>query len=62
MQPRLKKAEATAGMKNTFFEFSIPITSAVTDTIVMKGYMMRTSCVHSSRLAGFSQPELDFAP
>jgi hypothetical protein len=45
MQPRLKKAEATAGMKKTFFEFSMPMTSAVTDTSAMKGYMICASQV-----------------
>jgi hypothetical protein len=45
MQPRLKKAEATAGMKNTFFELSMPMTSAVTETMVMKGYMICASQV-----------------
>ena len=51
MQPRLKNALATAGMKKTFFAFSMPITSAVSDTIVMKGYMICASVTPSSMLA-----------
>ena len=43
MQPKLKNAEAAAGMKNTFFAFSMPITSAVTDTMAMNGYMICAS-------------------
>ncbi len=45
MHPRLKNADATAGMKNTFFELSIPITNAVTETMAMKGYITCASQV-----------------
>jgi hypothetical protein len=39
IEPRLKKLDAMAGTPNTFFAFSIPITSAASDTSRMKGYM-----------------------
>ena len=43
IDPILKKLEAMAGLPNTFFEFSIPITSAARDTSKMNGNMMRVS-------------------
>ena len=43
MEPRLKKAEAIAGGPNTWRAFSIPITSAASDTSKMKGNMIRVS-------------------
>src|SRR6184192_4269496 len=48
MEPRLKKAEAIAGGPNTCRAFSIPITSAASDTIKMKGNMIRVSNTVSS--------------
>ena len=56
MQPRLKKAEATAGIKKTLLEFSIPITKAVMETMVMNGYMICTRVVQSFKLTSLSQP------
>ena len=52
MEPRLKKLEAIAGMPKTFFAFSIPMTSAASDTSRMKGNMIRVSWMVSAAFSG----------
>ena len=43
IDPMLKKLEAIAGAVKTFFEFSIPMTSAASETRRMNGYMICVS-------------------
>ncbi len=52
MDPRLKKLEAIAGMPNTLRAFSIPMTSAASDTSRMNGYMTRVRVTVSAALCG----------
>ena len=48
MEPRLKKLEAIAGTPKTCRAFSIPMTSAASDTSKMNGNMIRVSSTVSS--------------
>ncbi len=48
IDPRLKKLEAIAGTPKTCFAFSIPITSAASETRRMKGYITRASVAVSA--------------
>jgi len=50
----LKKLEASAGMPKILRAFSIPMTSAASDTMRMKGNMMRVSSTASAALAGLN--------
>ena len=43
IEPRLKKLEAMAGLPKTLFAFSIPMTSAASETRRMNGNMIRVS-------------------
>ena len=43
MEPALKKLDAMAGLPKMLFAFSMPMTSAASDTRRMKGNMMRVS-------------------
>src|SRR5262252_291001 len=52
MEPRLKKLDAIAGMPNTLRAFSMPMTSAASDTSRMKGHMIRVRVTVSAALAG----------
>jgi len=45
-------------MKKTFLAFSMPITSAVRDTMVMKGYMICASHTPSATLLSSFQPSV----
>ena len=51
IEPRLKKLEAMAGTPNTFFAFSMPMTSAASDTSRMNGNMTRVSVTVSAALS-----------
>ena len=51
MDPRLKKLEAIAGLPNTLFAFSIPITNAASETSKMNGNMIRVSSAVSAALS-----------
>src|SRR6516164_9847036 len=52
IDPRLKKLEAIAGIPNTLRAFSIPMTSAASDTSRMNGYMTRVRVTVRAALAG----------
>jgi hypothetical protein len=52
MLPTLKSAGESAGMKNRFSAFSMPMNAAATATSVRKGSMMRASWTVSSSLPG----------
>ena len=56
IEPRLKKLEAIAGIPKTFFAFSIPITSAATETSRMNGNMIRVSRIVSAVFSGDGNP------
>src|SRR4029077_7896103 len=51
IDPRLKKLEAIAGMPNTLRAFSMPITSAASDTSRMNGYMTLVRVTVSAALS-----------
>ena len=48
----MKKLEAVAGMPKTFFAFSMPITSAASETSRMNGNMIRVSVTVRAAFAG----------
>src|SRR3954463_15509297 len=48
-----------AGGPNTYFAFSIPMTSAASETINMNGHMMRVSRIVSSVLSGDQLPHVN---
>ena len=52
IEPRLKKLEAMAGTPNTLREFSMPMTSAASDTSRMNGYMTRVRVTVSAAFSG----------
>src|SRR5882762_2285219 len=52
IDPRLKKLEAIARMPNTLRAFSMPSTSAASDTSRMNGYMTRVRVTVSAALPG----------
>ena len=52
MEPMLKKLDAIAGMPNTLFAFSMPMTNAAIDTMMMNGNMMRVRSAVSAAFAG----------
>src|SRR3954467_2813042 len=48
-----------AGGPNTYFAFSIPMTSAASETINMNGHMIRVSRIVSSVLSGDQLPHVN---
>ena len=54
MDPRLKKLDAMAGLPNTLFAFSMPITNAASDTSKMNGNMIRVSSAVTAALCGLN--------
>ena len=52
MDPKLKKLDAIAGIPNTLWELSIPMTKAASETSRMNGNMMRVSCAVRAALSG----------
>ena len=61
IEPRLKKLEAIAGMPKTFFAFSIPMTSAASETSRMNGHMIRVSRMVSAAFSGANPRREDHA-
>ncbi|EKD35275.1 MAG: hypothetical protein ACD_75C01965G0001 [uncultured bacterium] len=51
-EPRLKKLEAMAGMKNLPLVFKMPITTAESEIKTRKGNMILVSCTVSAVLPG----------
>ncbi len=54
MDPKLKKLDAMAGLPNTLFALSIPITNAASETSRMNGNMMRVSWAVKAALCGLN--------